>query len=365
MYFGHLLHPFLHPFLHQFLMVGCFAALFLATLWTMRRLQRAQVLRLVGGLMRQGLPLESTLARIAMRSPGAPEARFGGRLSLRLAGGESLPDALKALRVLDPGQAAALRLAERHGASQGVLEALAGNALPGESKILGVLLMALYPLLVGLLLFGASFFILIFIAPKYEQMMKEMGLAAPEHWIWVVAFSANAALLVWGLLVFTLLIEPLGGRLWRPVPWLGAHLHMQAQARLARVFGLALGAGATLEECVRELAASRAGGFLAGSLRKVGLALERGTAPTEAFHTHGRWRPEFLWALESAAQGAPPGLVFAEVAQVLEDKSQRRYQALYRFGTFLAVLISAGGVGTFAVSVFHSLSLIAEGLLSW
>ncbi|MCY3023845.1 MAG: type II secretion system F family protein, partial [Planctomycetota bacterium] len=144
------------------------------TLGAMKTLWRAQVLRLLGAFMRRGLPLEPALSALGELGCGAGEEPLVRTLAFRLARGQNLAEALREMRVISGQQAVALSLAQEQGAAGGVLAELAARATRGERQALRVRALAVYPLLMGTVLLVNTLFILVFIAPKLEQMFKEM-----------------------------------------------------------------------------------------------------------------------------------------------------------------------------------------------
>jgi len=330
----------------------------LLTFWSMKRLGRANLLGLVAAFTRRNMPLEESLLDLAKIGTGTKEAESAGRLAASLDSGEPLHIALQRQNAIDAQQAAALQLAEKRGATAGLLTQFAAHATPNAERMLKYDTMLLYSIIVGLPLLFTSSFINIFIIPKFKQMILEMEIHTSEMPFIVVAFSPYfvLALIAWGLILFTFKLKwcrPL----WRRVPFLGTPIRMEEQARLSRWLGLALSAGVTLEEGLCAMA--EATGGLKQSLSKVQKAIENGEPPSRAFRQCGRWRDEFLWALDAIAAGANAAGTFNQVAEVLEEKVQARLNTIYRIGTQVGVLIAAIGVGTMAWAVFSTLTEIS------
>lgn len=349
-----------------FLVIALFFLLML-TLWAMARLRRAQLLRLLSAFMRRGLPLEPSLEALTELRDGSSHQRLAGGLCKRLAAGEPLGEALRALRVLSPQQAVALRVAEAHGASPALLAQLAAQAIQIERRALKAGALMLYPLITGVPLLFNTLFIYVFILPKFRMMMIEMEIkGVPSVEIFDLALGCVAlvgVLLGWGLLAFSLQFSWLGRKLWWHVPALGTHFRMAEQARLARNMGLMLSAGATLERALGDIELAQAGGPMQRWIERVCGALNEGAPPPQAFSAAGRWREEFLWGLDAVAHGAPPGPAFAQVADVLEEKALARMDALHRVCTPIAVLIAASGVGLLAWTIFSNMTAIQRSMM--
>ena len=335
--------------------------LFLHTMRAMTRLRRVQLVRLLAVLMKRQMPLYPALVNLAEKSNG-PDEELLRKLAFRLWKGEDLPYALRRLNVLSRQQMVALSIAEEHNAGAALLDVISLQMVRGERRVMGAGVTAGYPLLMGIVLLAATLFYAIKILPKFEVMFKEMdtGLIMP---ITVEPVIAMVGILFgWGVLSLSLNMAWLGRHIWWHVPVLGTHFRMQEQANLARVLSLTLSSGASLERALNEIVSSWAGGPLQPQLQAVCIALNNGVPLTQAFHSAGRWRVEFLWALDSIAAGTPASPVLEQVARVLEDKVDARLNAFQRVCTPIAVIISAAGVGLLAWTVFKSLEML-KGIL--
>jgi type II secretory pathway component PulF len=338
-------------------------ALYVVTIWLMRRQERGQVLRLLAALLHRQMPLEASLAALGQAETGAREERLARRLSERLARGEDLPDALRHTGLVGRQQAVALKLAREGGTAAALLARMAEEATQLERRFLQTKALMLYALVMGAVLGLHISFISMFIVPKLEQMLQEMGIKGPRADLLSYSAVLVLALLAWGLLSLTLQTGWLARLLWWRVPLMGTHVRLLEQAAFARNLGRMLAAGATMEQALFEIVSAGAGGKYQRTLLATHADLLRGAAPLEAFRGHGRWRPEVLWALEAIAAGAPPGGCLEEVAQVLEDKASTRLNMLHRVFTPVAILLAAAGVGCIAWTLFSAFESIQRGLL--
>ncbi|HYG78241.1 MAG TPA: type II secretion system F family protein [Planctomycetota bacterium] len=337
-------------------------ALLIMTLWAMRRLRRMQALSLVATFITRQLPLEPSLRSIAAAGSGDEAEDLLDRLSTNLARGLSLAESLRAGGVLSAGQAAALRCAESRGAAAQALREMAEQARPNAERLLTFEKMMFYPLLVAVPLLCSVAFIEVFIVPKFEQLFMEMQSKPGPLEFTGYSLIAVIGLVCWGLVLMSLGMRS-GRWIWCRVPVLGTHFHMQEQSSLARHLGLMLGAGATLEQAIDEMTSANAGGIMQRHLTAIRSDLGSGVAPVEAFRKHGNWREEFLWALEAVALGAQPAMVFTQIAEVLEDKFERRFKLIDRIGTPLSIIIAASAVALLAWSLFGSVVELQRSFL--
>jgi type II secretory pathway component PulF len=341
------------------------------TLWGMYRLRRGVLLSFIAGLARRNLPIESALAEISDRNVDATVgSRLAGRLAFLLRQGWSLPAAMHEVNLISPGEVVALEAAQASGTAARLLDTLAQRTVRFNKRVTRIVPLVLYPLFVGLVLFGVFSFIIVFILPKFDVMFREMEV--PANSILQLIFEwHNAALIpvallfLWGLFLATAFLHPVGSLLWWHVPIIGRHFRFHAQARFARNLGFLLQSGMTLEHALAVTHAAAASGRFAAELHRTADALEDGVSVSKAFAQSGRWRPEILWAMESVSNGAPPAETLETVAGVLEDKAEDSLNAITRFGTPLMVLLTALAVCALGCGVFGSLVLIQERLLGW
>ena len=344
------------------LTVACIVLLSL-TVWAMRRLVRAQFLRLLAALMRRRMPLEPTLQDLGQSQAAQATEMLAGRVAFNLAENATLPEALVEARVLTPQQAVALSVAQEHGAGDKLLALLAERTTRVERRFLQTAALGLYPLLIGGALSLNALFIAVFIAPRLQDMFGEMNLDLQMSNLLTITAATAVVLFLWGVVAASLQNNWVGTRLWWHVPFFGEHFRMNEQAAFARNLGLMLDAGATLEAALEKVVAAMAGGRLQRWLEPIAQALQTGEEPLRAFRANGKWRPEVLWAMESVAGGAPPGKCLEEVAAVLEDKAALRLNLLHRILTPAAILLAAAGVGAAGWTIFHALTQVQQGMM--
>jgi type II secretory pathway component PulF len=329
-------------------------------LWSMGRLRRGQLLCLVAGLTRRGLPLEPSLLAVARTD--AAEAKLARRVGWLLHDGVALPEALREVRAITRRQVVAVRVALQYGTAGDLLESLARQAVRFEQRAVRAGVSALYPILMALLLGVVLLFVRTYIFPKFSTMVREMSeiKGVPLADMRESGLAFIQALYVWGVLCFTLQASWFARWTWWYVPGLGEHLRMEEEAHWARHLALMLQSGATLEAALAETDRQGGAGRLSGRVERVCRDLENGVSPGEAFRAHGRWRPEFLWALDAVSQGADPARTFVAVAEVLEQKAEARFDAILRICTPVAVLLSACGVGLLACALFQWVIAVSE-----
>ena len=330
--------------------------------WAMARLRRGQVLQLLAVLMKRQMPLESTLGALSQARTAASEEHVIQRLASNMSRGASLPLALYLTRVVTPQQAVVLLVAERRGVAHTALARLADQATEMERRLAASEINLVYPVAIGFALILQVAFLNVFIVPRFQMLFKEMEITVTQlDGPMTLGSTLMYGLFIWGLLAITLQLPRIGRGFWRLIPGGDVHFRMAEQASFARNLGLLLSSGATLEESIDAIAHDDAAGPFRSAVVRINAALKQGEPIVAAFST-AAWRPEFMWAIGSIAQGVAPGPCLEQVAQVLEDKARARLLRIHRLGMPIALLITGAGVGLVGYAMFGGLMAMAGGI---
>jgi type II secretory pathway component PulF len=331
--------------------------------WGMSRLRRGQVLRLLAVIQRRQMPLEATLQALTRARTASNEERVLDKVMVNISRGADLPLALSLSNVVTPQQAIALQVAERRGAGHTLFARLADQATEIERRLAVSEVTLVYPVVIGFALILQVSFLNVFIIPKFQMLFTEMNVTTAHF---EDAFAAGHVLLygmfIWGLLAITLQSQRFGRWFWLRLPGAGQHFRLAEQAAFARNLGLMLGSGATLEESIDAIAQANAAGPFRSEIFGVNDALKRGEPIVGAFES-GAWRPEFMWAIGSIAQGVSPGPCLEQVAMVMEDKAKARLDRIHRVCMPIAMLVTGAGVALVGYSIFHGIAAVARGAL--
>ncbi|MFV2067191.1 MAG: type II secretion system F family protein [Pirellulales bacterium] len=199
-----------------------------------RAMQRRILLSMLAIATERSLPLETALAAFAQEQPTRPR-RWANRLASRLAAGESLPDAIVGCRDCLPEFAEVYaRVGQDVGAMGPALREAASRQSWGRSLWHSMAGRVFYILAFVLIAQVIGIFCLVSLAPTYQQIFNEFGMALPpvtttvldvgdvmaRGW-WIVVSSVSLGLL--GIGGMLLLFEmgfirslPLVDRLFRP-----------------------------------------------------------------------------------------------------------------------------------------------------
>ncbi|MBY0111898.1 MAG: type II secretion system F family protein [Phycisphaerales bacterium] len=225
-----------------------------------------------GVLMAANITVGEALRSIAeQEKPGALRKMIED-LGARVQSGETIAGAMESHRdALGDVYVEAIRAAEKAGTLPAVLEHLSEmleRTLESQRQVRGALM---YPLCVGIVLFGATAFLLAFVIPKFGAVFAKRGASLPmmtevllrvgqsiqTYW-WVYL----SVMLMAGLAVRVIVKRPEGRlamyRLAHRVPYLRRILVAMAVSRFSRILGIGVASGLSLIECI-ELAGRASG----------------------------------------------------------------------------------------------------------
>lgn len=163
----------------------------------------------------------------------------------------------------------------------------------------------MYPAVVGLVVMGVTFFLMIYLVPQLTSFVKNMGNELPLH-TKALIFVSNIFIDYW----YVLLALPIGGviglRAWLARSeaaryafdafklrlWLvGPVLNKIILARFATFFAMMYGSGITILECIRLSEGIVGNRVVSAGLRRAGQLISEGQGVTAAFHNTGIFPP--------------------------------------------------------------------------
>jgi type IV pilus assembly protein PilC len=163
----------------------------------------------------------------------------------------------------------------------------------------------MYPAVVGLVVLGVTFFLMIYLVPQLTSFVKNMGNELPLH-TKALIFVSNIFIDYWYLLTMLPVAAFFGLRSWlaRSEParyafdafklksWLiGPVLHKIILARFATFFALMYGSGITILECIRLSEGIVGNRVVAAGLRRAAQLISEGQGVTAAFQNTGIFPP--------------------------------------------------------------------------
>ena len=166
----------------------------------------------------------------------------------------------------------------------------------------------MYPALVGVVVLGVLFFLMIVLVPQLTSFIKNMGGTLPLHTrllifvssifihYWFVLLALPAGVLV-GTRLWLAKSPParvLADRLTLRLPLIGPVLHKMILARFATFFGLMYGSGISILDCMRLSEGIVGNRVVAAGLRRAAQLISDGQGVTIAFQHTGIFPPLVL-----------------------------------------------------------------------
>ena len=343
--------------------------------WRHRRATLAAT-RSVAALLQAGVPLARALARTETIVP-QDFAAIVRDVRSRVERGEALASALEQHSTVFPALYRGLvRAGERSGDLTGTFGRLAAH-LEQEEQLRGRLISAaMYPLLLAGVGAIALLALLIFVLPKFVDLLEGAGAALPastalllaasgftrQAWPFVM-LAAPPCMIVMAYLKRTEPGQRCIARVMLGVPLVSGIRRKSLAARFARMTAVLLHGGTPLLQAVDAAAESmpdpiaRAEVLRVRGLVRNGEALHRALADVAIF-------PPLLRDL--AAIGEETGRLgdfLAKAADVLEDETQRALQRLVTFAEPAMIIILGGVIALVALSLLQAIYGLNAGTL--
>jgi len=245
----------------------------------------------IAGLVRAGVPLEPALAELAGEMPGRL-GRLADALARETARGRTLAEVLADPELqLPPVFCAVVEAGARAGRLPAALESVAGSIRQIAEIRQGVIVGAVYPLLVLATAFLMLALLTGMVVPQVLSTMRSFGVPGTGPMAWLAAAGRGAA--VWGPLaaagVLALgglwwlrtrrakaIAAPRGGGLPRWLPWVGRTLRWTRAGAFAEILAMLVENGVPLEEAVTLAAEATGDAELIAAAAGLRRRLERG-----------------------------------------------------------------------------------------
>jgi type II secretory pathway component PulF len=328
-------------------------------------------------LTRAGMPLERGLVETGADLPGRLRS-ITTSVGERLSRGETLPDALAALGDgVPPVYRAVVEAGVRSGKLPFALEGLATYARGYSEARRTIGLALMYPVIVLTMAYGLFLFLLYFIIPKFEAVLKDFGV--PVHGsLLVLGWISGKIPVLWPLLPLALVVllgwwlstrravSLQGGRapgLLRWFPWMGRLMSGFEAASFADLLALLIEHGVPYPEALRLSGQASGNGAIVRSSGAVAAAIERGEEPSAGVRASHAFPPMLQWVI---ATGPRQG----DLVSGLRHMAQR-YRADARFQadkirvlmpTFLMLAIGATATALYALALFGPLTTLWTSL---
>ena len=194
---------------------------------------------------------------------------------------------------------------EQAGKLSAVLDKLGGNLKWQDEQASMTKKLIMYPLLVGVVVTGVLFFLMIYLVPELLTFVKTVGSELPAHTLLLISASGFFVdywrvilLLPMALISFVALGVKLSSgfrlamdRLKLKIPMLGPVFQKLILARLAGFFAMMYSSGITIVDCIKtgeRIAGNKA---IEAAMKNVGRAIADGKSLSESFAATGLFPP--------------------------------------------------------------------------
>lgn len=324
-----------------------------------------EVTRALAALLPAGMPLAKALAA-AGNVAGGSVGTVLADVRTRVERGDALHTALAAHPgTFPPLYVGLVRAGERSGTLSASFNRL-GQQLEREEQLRARLISAaIYPLLLALVGLIAVLVLLLFVLPRFAELLTGAGANLPRSTALLLAL-ADAARRYWP----ALLVVPIGAalvgawvratddgkRAWSTtllaLPIIGTFRRTMLGARIARLVGTLLGGGAPLFAALGDTAESVADPIARDEIERIRARVREGVTLNRAI-AEGTLMPPLLAQLVAVGEEAGQLEVFLlKAADILEERSERLTTRL------VALLEPAMIVGFGGVIGFVALSLL-------
>lgn len=329
-----------------------------------RKISKAQITiitRELAMLLNSGLTLDQALALIEKDQHAGSVSRLISRIRFELNDGKSFAEALEAQGgVFASVYCGMVRAAETSGTLESVLERIA-DAQEREQKLRSKILSAiLYPCLLIVTAIGMVILLLIFVIPRFKEMISNSGAAMPDAARLVIGLSdwlnANgyalllatltvllALLLLWGRPAFRNALDVFLFRL----PVAGYFARMNLAIRICRTLSTLLQSGVKLTTALTLCERIIAPGPGAAAISGANEALRKGQSFVGPLEASGLFFPVFVNMLrvgEETGNLAPSASYLAEMFEHKMDLGIQRLMTILEPLIIIVVSLLVAGV---------------------
>jgi general secretion pathway protein F len=325
-------------------------------------------------LLKAGMPLDRALTLLAADVNAPVLSRLIGRVHDAVNGGKSLAEAMAMQGDLfPPVYTNMVRIAEASGTLPAVLERIA-TARQRAEKLRGKVLSAsLYPGLLITVAIGAVSVMLVFVVPRFKEMIQQAGNEppAPARAVfaasdWLIANGAALAILLSAAvigLVFAFrnpaLREGLETRLLR-LPLIGHILKLSLTVRFCRNLGVLLENGVELSAAMRLVQGIIGSRPAEAALDAAYEALRKGRGFIDPLARSGLFPPVVINMLRVGEETGSLTRSLLHMADLFEDKLDTTVQRTLTLLEPAIILLVSGFIATVIISIMSAVISIND-----
>ncbi len=333
-----------------------------------------EMTRAMAALLPAGLPLSRSLSAVANTTSGALAAALA-TVRTRVERGDTLAIALAEHPTFFPAiYVGVIRAGERSGDLPGAFARLSAQLEREEELRNKLLSAAIYPILLGVAGGIAVTVLLLFVLPRFAELLQGTGATLPRSTAILLGFSALARRF-WPIflampvaLVFGIawaLKTPEGSRAYAKLlirtPALGTFRRHVLASRFARLVGVLLYGGSPLLNALDDTIHSLGDPLAQDEVLRIRTRVREGASLHGAL-AEGDLFPDMLGQLVAVGEEAGRLQEFLDkAAEIFEQSTQRALQRLVAIAEPLMIVIFGGIVGLVALSLLQAIYGINAG----
>lgn len=319
-------------------------------------------------LLKAGLPLDQSLGFLESDARSKNLKRLIGDVAALIRSGKSFHEALEAQgKAFPPIYVSMVRVAEASGTLEPVLDRIAQWREKAQKLRGKALSQVLYPSILIVVAIAAVTIMLLFVVPRFKQMIVQGGTAIPEQARIVIGASdwliANGHYLLIGLSLAVLAImfawqrglgrQRIETSLLR-IPLIGTILQLNLTIRFCRALGILLENGVALPvamKLVREVIGSKSA---AGVLDESYDALRKGKSFLEPLSRSGLFPPVVVNMLRVGEETGNLTASLSHMADMFEEKLETSVQRTFTILEPVIILFVSGFVAGIIMSILSA-----------
>jgi general secretion pathway protein F len=325
-------------------------------------------------LLKAGLPLDQTLGFLAKDAGSKRLSRVIGQIGDQVSNGKSFHESLEAQGpVFPPVYVNMVRVAEASGSLDTVLERIATGREKAQKLRSKALSEVLYPCMLVVMAIAAVTIMLMFVVPRFKEMIVNAGTEAPEQARMVIAASdwllANGQLLAVSLLLLAVGIfagwqQGVGRHqmewLLLRLPLIGTMIKLNLTIRFCRTLGMLLENGVELPaamKLVRDVIGNR---YAARYLDQAYDALRKGRSFLEPLSQSGLFPPVVINMLRVGEETGSLTSSFFHMADMFEEKLETAVQRTFTIFEPVIILLVSVFIAGIIISILGAVISIND-----
>jgi general secretion pathway protein F len=339
--------------------------------------RRAGVLeftRAVAALLPAGMPLARALKAAAAASPASVRPALDG-VRARVERGDELAAALAAHPSLfSPLYIGVVRAGEKSGALDGAFERLARHLERDAELRARLVSMSIYPALLAVVGLAAVLLLVLFVLPRFAELLATAGSALPRSTALILALSTGArehwqlVLAVPALLLVALAWmrttapgRAAGARLLLALPLAGSWRRQALAAAFARMCGELLEGGAPLLPALADVRDCTADPVARAETERVRTRIREGSTLHHALEERGLFPPVLAQLVALGEESGRLADFLLKAAELLERRTERAVERLVALAEPAMIVLFGGMVALVALALLQAIYGVNTG----